>query len=43
MKRLLYTLTGFVWGIFLFNKEILTYAIFVSIVTIITDVLTSNK
>ena len=43
MKRVLYTLVGFAWGIFLFNKEILTYAIFLSIVTIVIDLLTSNK
>ncbi len=38
MKRTLYALTGFAWGIFVFNNEILGYAIFLSFVTILIDV-----
>lgn len=43
MKRLLYSLTGFTWGIFIFNHEILLYAFFISFVTIIIDYLTDDK
>lgn len=43
MKRLLYTLTGFAWGIFLFNKEIIKFAILLSLVTIIIDLLSFDE
>lgn len=38
MKRTMYCLAGFAWGIFFTNKEILAYAIFITILTIVIDI-----
>lgn len=43
MKKSLYLISGFCWGIFLYNKEILWYAIFVSAVAILIDILVHDK
>lgn len=39
MKRVMYLITGFCWGIYFQNKEILGYAIFVTAFTFILDLL----
>lgn len=39
IKKCLYFLAGFSWGICAFNMEILIYAIIISIVAIVIDVI----
>lgn len=42
MKKTMYLISGFCWGICAFNKEILLYAIFVTLFTIAIDLLTKE-
>lgn len=38
IKKVLYILTGFSWGICAFNIAIIVYAIFITLVTIFVDI-----
>lgn len=43
MKKLLYLITGFCFGIYFSNPEILGYAIFVGITAVLVDMLVDEK
>lgn len=43
MKKCLYMLAGFCWGVFVFNNEILFTAIFVTSLTIITEIFAKDE
>lgn len=43
MKKCLYLLTGFCWGIFFLNDEILFTAILVTALTLMTEILVKDK
>lgn len=38
MKRTLYLLAGFAWGIYVNNSEILLYAIFLTVLTLFIEI-----
>lgn len=43
MKKSLYLIAGLCWGIFVYNKEILWYAITVSTIALLIDFLIDDK
>lgn len=43
MKKALCLITGFCWGIFVSNKEILWYAVIVSLITLLIVLLCDDK
>lgn len=42
MKKALFLVTGLAWGVFLSNEAILWYAIFLSFVTILIEILVED-
>lgn len=43
MKKALYLITGFSWGIFFSNHDIIFYSIFLTILTILIEIFTTDS
>ena len=43
MKKALCLITGFCWGIFVYNKDVLWYAITFSLITILITLLVDDR
>lgn len=43
MKKVLYLISGLAWGIYFSNKDILLFAIIISIMTLIVEIIVEDK